>query len=364
MDSHQKWDIAQLEELSEELRNWRRSLSGASIVAYIDENAIQELIAVYGSSSHDDLFRSSAFPSKLALCMTGLDRVMHSVEALFETDSQSHIASEVGSASFCSLNRIGYALSTFFCTLLIDVLYELGDASLVISIMKVLLNFKNALNYSSNVISHTTPLADFFLREGVEVTYGDEPYVIEEVDCRGPSLSLKSLEDDSSIVVPFFSNDIKVCDLNAAYDVWKKSLRIGDVVDLKLNSNGREEWVPAVYKGREKMQDDFDYEFSYLDLCERKASFHEFSASQVCVASSRCVLSSSFTHSSFLPDAPKELACARFFSPNHDPCATNNSVSNDSDAKFTAGRIMYRNGYPCLNTCAFFTSPRPSFSTL
>ena len=141
MDSHQKWDIAQLEELSEELRNWRRSLSGVSIVAYIDENAIQELIAVYGSSSHD-LFRSSAFPSKLALCMTGLDRVTHSVEALFETDSQSHIASEVGSVAFCSLNRIGYALSTFFCTLLIDVLQELGDVSLVVSIMKVLLNFK------------------------------------------------------------------------------------------------------------------------------------------------------------------------------------------------------------------------------
>lgn len=89
MDSHQKWAIAQLEELSEELRNWRRSLSGASIVAYIDENAIQELIAMYGSSSHDDLFRSSAFPSKLALRMIGLDCVTHSVETLFETESQS-----------------------------------------------------------------------------------------------------------------------------------------------------------------------------------------------------------------------------------------------------------------------------------
>ena len=292
--------------------------------------------------------------------MVGLGCVTHSVEALFETESQSPIASEVGSVAFCSLNRIGYALSTFFCTLLIDVLQELGDVSLVISIMKVLLNFKNALNLSSNVISHTTPLADFFLREGVEVTYGGESYVIEEVDCRAPSLSLKSLEDDCTLVVPFFSNDIKVRDLNAAYDVWKKSLRIGDVVDLKLNSDGHEEWVPALYKGREKMQDDFDYVFSYLDLCERKASFHEFSASQVCVASSWCVFSSSFTHSSFLPDAPKELASARFFSPSHDPCATNNSVSNDSDAKFTAGRILYRNEYPCLRVCAFFTALLPS----
>lgn len=167
-----------------------------------------------------------------------------------------------------------------------DVLNELGDLSLVLSLLKVLLNYMSSLNYSSNVISHTTPLVDFLLREGVKVTYENEPYVIEAVNRATLSISLKSLKNERTIVVPFYSGKLDVNDINLAYDTWLKNLRVGDAVDLKLKYSSKEEWVPALYKGREKMQQDYDYVFSYYDLCERKASFHELSASLVYAVSS------------------------------------------------------------------------------
>ena len=82
--------------LAEELRNWRMILSKRSPIAYVDDTEILNLISLYGTSSHDALFGSSSFPTKLSLRSIGLDCIINSFEVLFETDIQSFLAPEVG----------------------------------------------------------------------------------------------------------------------------------------------------------------------------------------------------------------------------------------------------------------------------
>ena len=102
-------------------------------------------------------------------------------------------------------------------------------------------------------------------------------------------MTLQPTKNPSGVILlPLCNNRVNITNPDSAYSEWKNALRVGDVVDVKPLQRSSEEYVPAIYKGKQKMQDNEDYVFSYMGLSEKEASFHDLFVTNVCVSTSRC----------------------------------------------------------------------------
>ena len=186
-------------------------------------------------------------------------------------------------------NRTGYLLNQFLCSLLMDAIHANLETKVVTSILGVVMGYDNQMNLSANKTSHCTDLMNFFLREGVTVTYDGASYIITSVDRAKLTMTLQPTKNPSGVILlPLCNNRVNITNPDSAYSEWKNALRVGDVVDVKPLQRSSEEYVPAIYKGKQKMQDNEDYVFSYMGLSEKEASFHDLFVTNVCVSTARC----------------------------------------------------------------------------
>ena len=170
-----------------------------------------------------------------------------------------------------------------------DAIHANLEVTIITSILSVVMGYSNKMNSTANQTSHCTDLMNFFLREGVAVTYDGVPYTIVSVDRAQLTMTLQSTKNPSGIIsLPLCNNHVNITNPDSAYTEWKNTLRVGDIVDMKPPQRSSEEYIPAIYKGKQKMQDNEDYVFSYIGIDEKEASFHDLFVTNVCVSTSRC----------------------------------------------------------------------------